>query len=163
MPVKFDIRKILDQKKYLMVLFAVVVVAGILIFDFGGKSEKPPTNTQTMSARQMEQDLENILSQVKGAGKVSVMIVLRDSGQNQYQQDEKTVQKGGETNREEKTILPQGSGSEPLLVRTTLPSVNGVIVVAQGAHDSSVKEELKKAVQAALPVMAHRVEVLEKE
>ncbi len=41
------------------------------------------------------------------------------------------------------------------------PTVRGVIVVAQGAADISVRMKLQSAVQAVLGVEASRVEVLE--
>ncbi len=45
---------------------------------------------------------------------------------------------------------------------TNQPKINGVIVVATGAKDLTVKETLYSAVQTALQVQGHQVEIYTK-
>ena len=54
------------------------------------------------------------------------------------------------------------SSSEPIVIKTNQPKINGVIVVASGAKDLNVKETLYSAVQTALQVKGYQVEVYSK-
>ena len=120
------------------------------------KKEKPQELTETAA---LEQRLEEILSKVKGAGEVEVMVVFKDNGRENLAVDTQYSQDAdGKIKSEKTTVL--GNGKEAVVVQKTIPTVQGVIVIAQGAYDSQVRENLKKAVEAALPVMSHRIEVL---
>ena len=55
----------------------------------------------------------------------------------------------------------QNGENEAVVLMERQPTVRGVIVVAQGAADISVRMKLQSAVQAVLGVEASRVEVLE--
>ena len=142
---------------------AAVVAAAVLAFAPGEKEEKSAETSAPAESGyfEIENRLEKILSGVKGAGEVEVMIVFKDDGREniamnrEYQRDGERV-KSGET-----AVLT--SGKNAVIVKKNLPEVQGVIVTAQGAGDEKIKENLKNAVAAALPVAYHRIEVLEKE
>ena len=74
-------------------------------------------------------------------------------------------QQGGErtvtTSSENKTMITSSS-NEPIVIKTNQPKINGVIVVATGAKDLTVKETLYSAVQTALQVQGHQVEIYTK-
>ena len=53
-----------------------------------------------------------------------------------------------------------GGNRDVIVVQKNIPEVQGVIITAQGADNQSVRENIKKAVVAALPVLSHRIEVL---
>ena len=113
----------------------------------------------------LEEKLKNILSQIEGAGEVDVMITYESSEEiqpafntNTTTEETKEVdQQGGErtvtTSSENKTMITSSSNQ---------PKINGVIVVATGAKDLTVKETLYSAVQTALQVQGHQVEIYTK-
>ena len=72
---------------------------------------------------------------------------------------------GGErtvtTSSENKTMITSSS-NEPIVIKTNQPKINGVIVVSTGAKDLTVKETLYSAVQTALQVQGHQVEIYSK-
>ena len=72
-------------------------------------------------------------------------------------------QQGGErtvtTSTENKTMITGGS-SDPIVIKTTEPKIKGVIVVSSGASDMKVKETLYNAVQTALQVEGHQVQII---
>lgn len=116
-----------------------------------------------------------ILSQVEGAGTVTVAVSLEEGIEQEFAQnrtDDKSVieekDAGGGTrlttteNKRVETVFAQGGG-EPLLVKELGPAIKGVLVVAEGAKDGEVRFRLTRAVQAMLSVPAHRVLVLPKE
>ena len=151
------------MNKTTVFIFAAIIAALVLVISPGDKDEKKtePVSAQTSNS-EIELRLEKILSGVKGAGEVEVMVVFKDDGKEdiamnrEYQKDGEGMIKSGET-------AVMTSGRNAVVVQKNLPNVQGVIVTAEGANDETVKENLKNAVAAALPVAYHRIEVFEKE
>lgn len=56
-----------------------------------------------------------------------------------------------------------GGKEEPVLIRAKRPEIAGVLVLAEGARDPGLREELVQAVITVLAVPAHKVTVLSKE
>ena len=144
-------------------IFTAIIAALVLVISPGDKKEKTPDFKEAKTSNsEIELRLEKILSGVKGAGEVEVMVVFKDDGKEdiamnrEYQKDGEGMVKRGET-------AVMTSGRNAVVVQKNLPNVQGVIVTAEGANDETVKENLKNAVAAALPVAYHRIEVLEKE
>ncbi|MGF7057003.1 stage III sporulation protein AG [Brassicibacter mesophilus] len=119
----------------------------------------------------IESKLKNILGQIKGVGKVNVMITLEDTAEripafNTTQMNEKTDEKdaqGGarEVVREDLTQqVVTGSGNESLMIiKEVKPKVRGVVVVAEGAENIEVKEKLYSAVKTVLGISGNKVEI----
>ena len=122
----------------------------------------------------LEKRLETVLLSVDGVGEVKVMITLKDNGERRLQSDtvrehsdtDETDSAGGsrsiQEGREEYStvILNDGTGDSPYVTRETMPEIEGVLVVAQGAGSGSVKSEIYEAVQALFNVPAHKIKVL---
>jgi stage III sporulation protein AG len=126
----------------------------------------------------LSKDLELILSQVEGAGKVLVKVSLksgpekelaRDRTQSARKTDERDERGGARSvieNTEDVRVVmrsslgSQASGSLPMAVREVRPEIAGVVVVAEGASDSSVKNLLGQAVRTLLDIPVHKVIVL---
>lgn len=119
----------------------------------------------------LEKKLEKILGQLKGVGKVSVMVTLESSTEkitanNTTKTIENTVEEdaeGGkrEINREDVTIqvVTEGNDENLLIVKEIKPDVQGVIVVAEGADDANVKENLYEAVKTVLNIKGNKVQI----
>ncbi len=120
-------------------------------------------------------EVSEVLSQVAGAGKVAVAVRLEGSTKKEYvfntADDKSTVEErdsdGGirivtEESRKKEVAFAQKDG-EPLVFMEVSPGIEGVLIVADGAGDGEVKENLGKAVQAMLGVPAHRIIVLPRE
>ncbi len=122
----------------------------------------------------VEEKLEKILSQIEGAGKVSVMITyvsgdekvpaydIRKSENNTNEKDEN----GGsrvitQRDLEEKIAYEeiQSGTKRPIILKEKEPEVKGVIVVADGANEPVVKENLIRAIQTLMDVPVHKVQV----
>ena len=52
--------------------------------------------------------------------------------------------------------------SKPIVIKTKEAKIKGVLVVASGANDPQVKETLYEAVQTALQISGHQVQVYAK-
>lgn len=129
---------------------------------------------QEQYIKEMEAKAESLLSGVNGAGQVKVMITLRASSEQVVEKDmpvtrsqtsEQDSQGGSrmvsEFATEDATVYRKGNGyEEPYVVKTLSPSVEGVVVVAEGAGNGDVNKNLSEAVQILFGVEAHRVKVL---
>lgn len=125
-------------------------------------------------AATLETRLENILCQMEGVGKVEVMITLSDTGESVVEKDREdsyssvteTDSDGGNratTEREEsyKTVyVENGSETYPYIEKEVLPSIKGVVIVAEGGENPTVISEISDAVMALFPVEAHRIKVV---
>ena len=121
---------------------------------------------------EVEQRLESVLSSIRGAGRVEVMITYEtgpeivtamntDTNTNRSE----TVDNGKESKVEQQTeskkpaTVSGGGGTEPIVITEKQPSVRGVIVVAEGADNIKVRMDLQRAVQTVLDVPAANIEV----
>lgn len=136
------------------------------------KTEETAADTEYV--RGLEQKLENILSQMEGVGKVEVMITVSDMGESVIEKDSEntstvtseTDSAGGnrtvtENSLKEQTIYVEtGEETYPYVQKEKLPTIEGVVVVAEGGGNSVVVSDISEAVKALLPVEAHRIKVV---
>lgn len=138
-----------------------------------------PGNTDSGEeyARQLEQRLRETLSQMEGVGQVRVMITLKSSRELVVEKEQPYLRsstsesdaQGGsrivnQFETEENTVYrTSGSGSEPYVIKTLPPQVEGVVVVAEGAGSGTVNRTIVELVQALFGVEAHKVKVVKME
>ncbi|MDF2922002.1 MAG: spoIIIAG [Paenibacillaceae bacterium] len=121
-----------------------------------------------------EARLREILTKIVGVGEVEVMVTIDSTEELQVEKNVKdsqqvTNEKGnnGETrhitdmSRTTDAVLMNQSGDQtPLIVKTTKPKIRGVVVVAKGAENATVKLLISDAVERGLEVPAHRISVI---
>lgn len=139
-----------------------------------GSASGPYEQENTDFASDLEERLESILSQMAGVGEVKVMITLQSSEELVVEKDEPVSRSntnesdsaGGsrivtQVDSEESTVYrSSGSDSEPYVIKTLSPQVEGVVVVAQGAGSGTVDKNITEMVQALFGVEAHKVKVV---
>ncbi|GAV22373.1 stage III sporulation protein AG [Carboxydothermus pertinax] len=126
--------------------------------------------------KEISQRLEEILGKIDGVGEVSVEVKLLRSSAKEYAQNrnagQKTTQESEKsginrnisenTDQKEVVLIKDGQGQEsPVLLTEETPVVGGVVVVAEGARNPEIKEEIVNAVSGALALPPHKIEVLE--
>ncbi|MGI9951532.1 hypothetical protein V3F56_04140 [Moorellaceae bacterium AZ2] len=128
------------------------------------------------TARALEAELEAVLEQVEGAGRVKVSVALAATPVKEYATNTREVkrsteekdQSGGtrvttETDEDGQLVLARTStlqGEEPVVVRESKPEIQGVVVVAEGGNDPYVRLRLMEAVRTLWALAPHQVEVL---
>lgn len=125
--------------------------------------------------KSLSQQISNILSQVEGAGNVSVSVSLEAGPETDFAEnvtsdtstiEEKDTSGGTRTtstmNNKTEVVFAQNQNN-PLIIKEKGAQIRGVLVVAEGARDSEIKIKLNHAVQAMLNLPAHRIMVLTKE
>lgn len=120
--------------------------------------------------RKVENELKEILSEIKGVGNVKIMVNLEDTAEripafNTTKLNENTDENdsGGGARKIVREDLKQevvtANGSSFMIIKEVKPNVKGVIVVAEGAEDVMVKEKLYSAVKTVLGIAGNKVEV----
>ncbi|MDE6168852.1 MAG: stage III sporulation protein AG [Acetatifactor sp.] len=134
----------------------------------------PGTGTDEDYAAAMEQRLTEALADMAGVGKVRVMITLKSSRglvvEKEEQMEQSSVKEtdsqGGsrisdQVSREETVVRStDGSNSEPYVVKSYVPEIEGVLVVAEGAGSGTINRTVTEVVQALFGVEAHKVKVV---
>ena len=130
--------------------------------------------SKTDYVQELEERLKATLSDMEGVGKVSVMITLKASEELVLEKDESvnrsnTSEEDSEGGKrtvsqlesgESTVYISSGSNSEPYVIKTLLPTVEGVVVVAQGAGTGNVNRNITEIVMALFGVEAHKVQVV---
>ncbi len=183
--------------KFLLGLAAIGVILILLGSAFGGGGKRATQTDQGGQTKTLLEDkqksqhehaaIENeeeylstklgqILTQIKGAGNVYVIVSLKSTTVSEYAINNvvstKTTreqdQSGGtrtvtEDSENEQVVLVQSQGGQaPLVKHSSGPNVSGVLVVAEGARDPAVKSRLFSATCVALGVEPHKVLVVTK-
>ena len=139
---------------------ALLLLAGLLLMALPEKQEPlpAPEQPQGSAASCLEEQLEEILSRVKGAGKVEVLLTQRCGEEILYQTDSDA---GDSVNREDTVILTDSDREETGLVRQVLPPVYlGAVIVAQGGDSPAVKLAIVEAVMDVTGLKSHQITVL---
>ena len=172
---KFSFVEKLKSIKHFEII-VVIVFCAILLLIYAStfntkKSENVTTTTLTTEeyATYLENKLSNVLSHINGAGNVSVMVTLECGVEyvyatNKTEETTSSTVSGTTTSQTtitEEIILVSVSGkASPIILKENLPKVSGVVIVASGANNISVRLELQKAVEALLEIDENDIEIL---
>lgn len=162
---KEQILKIIKNKNNLTIFLIFIIGVVLMIMSGGHKKStiKPEESVRAAAPITSEEArLEAILSQIDGAGEVSVMITYYSGSEKNLAYETKSASRseGSETSEEKKAVT---SGGEPMVVKEVYPRVKGVIVAAEGADNPAVKAAIHEAAMASLDVSAHRICIFKKE
>lgn len=191
---KFSIKNIRNLKKdqllillllgILLVVIAIpagredeVAGSGVLESGSGEGAAEGTAGSQAEYVKYMEEKLADTLSQIEGAGEVTVMITLESSAERIVEKDEtyegETVtesdSQGGsrdtdQSSREETTVYAQGDGQDgmPYISKELSPKIGGVVVIAPGGDKAQVKQNITEAVEALFGVESHKIRIMKK-
>lgn len=151
-------------------LVLIVVALGLVLLLLpSGSSEKPAEQKQEAdtypsqeSLADTEKRMESALSEIAGAGRVTVMLSLGSDGQVHIANDKSYSSKGEGTGeqKEEAVIVNQGSSVQsPVIVKTEYPEYRGALVVAEGASDPVVRLALLEAIKSLTGLGADKITV----
>ncbi len=170
-----------QDKRLEIAVYGVLILIGVLLFlispnDKAGNAAQSGTEAAAdeSGVEELENRLEGILGTIRGAGKVRVMITYDTSSRlvpamstDVQSGTTENTSTGGQSVSETRTESSRpatisGSGGTETIVLTEIePTVRGVIVIAEGAADVSVRVKLSNAVMTVLGISADRIEVFE--
>jgi len=175
------LEKMKRNRKLELLVYAGVVLLAVALYFSGSCGKAPPKKEAAQSTeapRQTEADdlekrLTAVLSQIRGAGRVEVLVSYETSGEivpaTVSQTDESLSTGGGgsgtrsEQQREvtQPATVTSGGVQSPIVLVEKEPVVRGVIVVAEGAADPVVRMDLQRAVKVVTGVPISCIEVFE--
>lgn len=164
-------------KKTKWLIYIIMVAILILAFSGGSnekgktkKTDSAPTPNNEQYVLNTENELEEVLKTIKGAGRVKVKINVSEYGEKVLAVDtkkniatESDNEKKKQESSEEKTAIICGTGSEekPVVLKEMLPAPSGILVVAEGGGAESVRLDIYEAVKALYGLSGHRIKVVQ--
>ena len=145
----------------------LLVLIGIVLLTLPGKNKTAVIEVTTSSASTNvsvtpTQELTQILQQIKGVGRVKVLLTVSKGEKTEYQTDEdQSVAETGSDVRKETVIIRDADDNEMALITQIIsPEYLGAIVVCEGADDASVKLAVLEAVSKATGLRSDKISVL---
>jgi stage III sporulation protein AG len=169
------IKKIKNFEIYIAVIFVLIILLIYFSSNFSCSSPKKTSNEDAYQSaydycEQIESKLRNILSTIKNAGRVDVMITFESTPERiiaYITNSSSNISSGGNgiynentTNTSTPQIIYVDGDQIPLILKEISPKVTGVLVVAEGADDVKVKLDIINAVSVVLDVSADKIKVL---
>ena len=153
-------------EKYKFVALVVLIGVVLLLWPSGRRERMLPASTpESGTERDVEGEMEDILSKISGVGQVQVMLTVDTEDIRQLAQDTELSYKGSaeapeDYERRSETVLTDGDdGEEPVVTQTRRPTYRGALVVCQGGDRAEVKLAVTEAVTALTGLTADRVTV----
>nr|WP_297172268.1 hypothetical protein [uncultured Agathobaculum sp.] len=153
----------------------IVLLAGVLLLAsgglFGGGGQQLPDDTaaaeevrqEGFSLSAFEQDLNEKLAAIEGAGRVELMLSLDQTEEAVYAYNTRRTDSdaSGQSYESDLTVVSDGSyGEKPVTVKNLFPVFRGAVVLCDGADDAQVRLALTQAVSTACGIGADKVTVL---
>ena len=110
-----------------------------------------------------EEKLAEILSSIKGAGNVKVMLTIQAGEEYFYQADTNATQSDATSSTATDTVIltDKNRTQSPLIRQILGPKYQGAIILCTGANDPSVKLSIIDAVSKITGLGSDKISVLE--
>ena len=163
------IKKIKHIEIYLAVGVAAIMVL-IYLFASAPKADenKQLTNNDNIVANfsssqeyvnYLENKLATVLTEVKGAGEVNVVITLEKGFEYIYATEEETHTTSNGTTVTTSTI--EMVNGQPVLKEEIYPVIKGIVVISSGANDVSVKMDMLSVIQTVIDVSSSKINIIQ--
>ena len=155
------IKSLAGKYKYVLLILLIGVLLMSLPENHAEKTESITVSHEPASHSKAE-ELEEILAQIAGVGKVRVMLTEAAGSETIYQTDEDRSQSSDSENlRIETVIVSDSDRTENGLVRTIVPPVYlGAIIVCQGGDSPVVRLSIVQAVSNVTGIGTDRITVV---
>ena len=169
--------------KVLIPIAAVVIAVALMTYGKGAdQSDNPVAQPTTQNPaidttrigvleKEMEKKLIQNLQQMNGVGSVQVSVTFSSSLKTDYATNGSVTKKttkesdksGGirestEVTENNQLVMPNGA-SQPVIVMEERPTVAGILIIAEGASDPKVRENIHNAVRTLLDIPASKINV----
>lgn len=158
---KEKVTHLLTQNKYVIAVLSIGIALMLLP---GRNSEAEPVIPDSASAAEpgMQDQLEQILGQMQGVGKVNVLLTVASGEKTLYEVNEDRSDSADSTTERQETVLINAADrSQQGLIRQVIPPVyQGAIVVCQGGDLPQIQLAIVEAVADATGLTADKITVL---
>ena len=160
---KTSIHEVVRKYKYV----GIVLLAGVVLMMIPGKDIKEDhmdvkTDVTELTQSTLQEELEEILCCVKGAGKVKVMLSIAQGELTLYQSDSTSSQSENYSDVRTQTVVITNSNRDEtgLIYQRNPPVYQGAIILSQGADNPQVKLAIVDAVMDVTGLGADKISVL---
>ncbi|MFI3238809.1 MAG: stage III sporulation protein AG [Lachnospiraceae bacterium] len=124
--------------------------------------------------QELTSTLEHALSQIEGVGEVEVVVTLESTKEDVFyeirEENSSSLQEqdseGGtreEITKDINTEIVINNEDNPYIVKTLLPKVQGILVIAEGGDDAIVKTNITETLEVLFGIGIHKIKVVKKE
>ena len=136
----------------------------VLLVGPAGKENQAETaaeTPQTFDLAATEARLAEALSQIRGAGEVTVVLTLAGGPRQVLAQDVDQAAERGQERRETVVVSRGSGGQEAVAVQEVSPEYQGALLVCPGGGDPTVRLQLTQAVAALTGLGADKISISE--
>lgn len=166
------IEKLREDKKLLAVI--LIGIVGVVLLVFSGGNDDATENVQTDVVQTtsaftaageiedlLEKKIENIASQVKGAGNVSAVVSVASTGEYIYAENKKSDHDTDSSSQDSEIVIyeSQNGADTGLIISIKNPEIIGVAVVCEGGESAVVRAEITNLVTSLFGIGSDRVYV----
>ena len=162
--------------------FLIGALIGILLLVIAIPVPKTEKNKQTEAVKEeilekeysMEAELKEILQRISGVGRTEVFITYEDEGKIVVEKDESVSEElieeadssGGtrtttSTRNEKATVY--GNADAPYVIQELSPTIKGILVVAEGGGNVTVKKQIQETIEALFGLDSHKISIMKME
>ena len=155
---------------------------GILVLVIAIPVPKTEKNKQTEAVKEeisekeysMEAELKEILQRISGVGRTEEFITYEDEGKIVVEKDESVSEElieeadssGGtrtttSTRNEKATVY--GIADAPYVIQELSPTIKGILVVAEGGGNVTVKKQIQETIEALFGLDSHKISIMKME
>ena len=146
---------------------AIIVLVGVILMCLPGKKDQAQpneihVNNKVVAEQRLSDSLELILSQIKGAGRVKVLLTESFGAETLYQVDESVDTAADSSSvRRDAVLVTGGDRTQTGLVRqVNPPGYLGAVIVCEGADTAGVRLAVMEAVKSVTGLGADHITVL---
>lgn len=149
----------LKNNKLVKSMIVVLLIIIVLLLTFGGflGSNKTSSTETDDYVTLTEKKLTSILTEIDGAGKVSVAITVESGMETVLAMKTTTKETASGKEIEETPIIVNG---KTVVLKEMYPKITGVLIVAEGADNISVMKKIQQATISLLDVNINKIEIL---
>lgn len=153
---------ILGKYKYVIMVFIIGVILMLLPVSKNTSHEKVVITESEANILSVEDQLSHILSDVKGAGKVQVMLSIAYGEEILYQTNENHSSDADRFSNSKSTVTTtDASRNQTGLIRQINPPIySGAIIVCEGADNPTVKFVITEAVAKFTGLGTDKISIL---
>ncbi len=141
--------------KYILLILAVGIVLMLIpSADTGDTHNKQASNIKEVTTQTIHEELSELLSMVKGAGDVRVMLTIAQGQQTVYQED---IQ---DSSAQTVIVTDTNRNENGLIKQINAPVYQGAVVLCQGADDPIVRLSITEAVSKITGLSSNQIAVL---
>lgn len=151
-------------KKYRYAALVLLLGVVLMLIPAGGEEteQAAPQEIQVQPVQTMQEQLEDILSQIQGAGKVRVLLSYASGEEILYQTNDDIVTgTDSSTIRQDTVTVTDADRNETGLVKQVIPAAYlGAIILCQGADSASVRLAIADAVSKITGLGTNQISIL---